>query len=148
VSLAPWGSPFFRLVGEQAALFDSLPLRLHRALLREYVDTASSPGLHPSTLESLVGPWTDDAGQAAFYRQLRQRTADQSFVEAIQDDYRTIDLPVAICWGQDDTWIPSARGRELADRIPEATFRTIPEAGHLVHEDNPAELTAALLAFL
>jgi pimeloyl-ACP methyl ester carboxylesterase len=148
VSLAPWGSPFFRLVDEHAALFDSLPPRLHQALLREYVNTASSPGLHPATLESLVGPWVDEAGRAAFYRQLRQRTADQSFVEAIQDEYRTIDIPVAVCWGEDDTWIPPARGRELADQIPGASFRTIPEAGHLVQEDNPAELTAALLVFL
>jgi pimeloyl-ACP methyl ester carboxylesterase len=148
VSLAPWGSPFFQLVGEHAALFDSLPPRIHQALLREYVDTASSPGLHPATLESLVDPWMDDLGQAAFYRQLRQRTDDESFVEQIQDDYRTIDLPVAIRWGEDDTWIPPARGRELADRIPGATFRTIPDAGHLVQEDNPAALMAELLGFL
>jgi pimeloyl-ACP methyl ester carboxylesterase len=148
VSLAPWGSPFFQLVGEHAALFDSMPARLHQALLREYVDTASSLGLHPATRESLIEPWTDDAGQAAFYRQLQQRTADEAFVEALQDDYQTIDIPVAICWGEDDTWIPPERGRELADRIPDASFRSIPHAGHLAQEDNPAELTAALLAFL
>lgn len=148
VSLAPWGSPFFEVVGQHSALFNGLPPRLHRALLREYVNTASSPGLHPSTLDALAGPWLDESGRAAFYRQLRQRTEDQGFVEAIQDDYRTIDVPVAICWGEDDSWIPLVRGRELADRLPEATFRMIPEAGHLVQEDNPAELTAALLTFL
>jgi pimeloyl-ACP methyl ester carboxylesterase len=148
VSLAPWGSPFFQLVGEHAALFDNLPARLHQALLREYVNTASSPGLHPATLESLIAPWTDNAGQTAFYHQLQQRTADAGFVETIQDDYQTIDIPVAICWGEDDTWIPPARGRELADLIPAASFRIIPRAGHLAQEDNPAELTAALLTFL
>jgi pimeloyl-ACP methyl ester carboxylesterase len=148
VSLAPWGSPFFQLIGEHAALFDNLPARLHLALLREYVNTASSPGLHPATLESLIGPWTDDAGQAAFYHQLQQRTTDEGFVEAIQDDYHTIDIPVAIYWGEDDTWIPPARGRELADQIPRASFRLIPGAGHLAQEDTPAELTAALLTFL
>jgi pimeloyl-ACP methyl ester carboxylesterase len=148
VSLAPWGSPFFELVGEHVALFDKLPARLHEALLREYVDTASSPGLHPATLEGLIGPWIGDAGQAAFYHQLRQRTADEGFVEAIQDAYQTIDIPVAICWGEDDVWIPPARGRELADRIPGASYRLIPHAGHLAQEDNPAELTAALLTFL
>lgn len=148
VSLAPWGSPFFQLVGEHAALFDNLPARLHEALLREYVNTASSPGLHPATLESLIDPWTGDAGQAAFYRQLQQRTADEAFVEAIQDGYQTIDIAVAVCWGEDDTWIPPPRGRELADQIPEASFRIIPSAGHLAQEDNPAELTAALLSFL
>lgn len=126
VSLAPWGSPFFQLVGEHAALFDNLPARLHQALLREYVNTASSPGLHPATLESLIGPWTDDAGQAAFYHQLQQRTADEGFVEAIQDDYQTIDIPVAICWGEDDTWIPPGAGARTRRADPGSEFSDHP----------------------
>ena len=62
--------------------------------------------------------------------------------------YSKIDIPVTVCWGQDDTWIPPARGRDLASRIPYASFLAIPHAGQLVQEDNPAELTAAILAFL
>jgi pimeloyl-ACP methyl ester carboxylesterase len=148
VALAPWGSPFFQMVGAHAELFAGLPPRLHQALLREYVNSASSPGLHPATLEALVAPWMDEAGQVAFYRQLVQRTSDESFIDGIQGQYPKIDIPVAVCWGQDDTWIPHARGRELASRIPNASFHTIPKAGHLVQEDNPAELTAAVLTFL
>jgi pimeloyl-ACP methyl ester carboxylesterase len=148
VSLAPWGSAFFQLVGAHADVFSALSPTLHGALLREYVSSASSRGLHPAVLEALVAPWLDETGQAAFYRQLAQRTGDEAFVDGLQDRYRTVDLPVAVCWGEDDTWIPQARGRELADRIPGARFRAIPGAGHLVQEDNPAALTAAVLAFL
>jgi pimeloyl-ACP methyl ester carboxylesterase len=148
VSLAPWGSPFFQLVGANTELFGALPARLHDALLREYVNTASSPSLHPATLEALVAPWLGDAGHTAFYRQLAQRTDDEAFVGALQDRYAEIDLPVAVLWGEDDTWIPIERGRELASRVPTATFQPVPGAGHLVQEDNPAELTAALLTFL
>jgi pimeloyl-ACP methyl ester carboxylesterase len=50
--------------------------------------------------------------------------------------------------GEDDTWVPVERGRELAARIPGAQLRVIPGAGHLVPEDRPAELTAALFEFL
>lgn len=50
--------------------------------------------------------------------------------------------------GEDDEWIPVARGRELAARIPDARLFVLPGAGHLVQEDTPAELTAALLDFL
>jgi pimeloyl-ACP methyl ester carboxylesterase len=57
-------------------------------------------------------------------------------------------MPVTVCWGADDTWVPVERGRELAARIPGARLRIIPDAGHLVPEDQPAELTAALLEFL
>jgi pimeloyl-ACP methyl ester carboxylesterase len=66
----------------------------------------------------------------------------------MQDRYATIDIPVTVCWGEDDTWVPVERGRELAARIPGAQLRVIPGAGHLVHEDRPAELTAALFEFL
>lgn len=146
VALAPWGSPFFRLVADNAAVFEQLPANLHRALVGEYVSTASSPGLHPNTLEHLVAPWLGEHGQPAFYRQIAQ--ADQRHTDEIQDHYREIDLPVTVCWGSDDAWIPVAKAHELTEAIPGAQLRLITGAGHLVQEDNPAELTAALLDFL
>ncbi|GAA2438483.1 alpha/beta hydrolase [Actinomadura vinacea] len=148
VSLAPWGSPFFSLVGEHAEVFDRLPPALHGALVREYVNSASSPGLHPSTLEALVAPWVAGGGQSSFYRQITARLDDQRYTESMQDKYATIGVPVVVCWGEDDSWIPVDRGRELASRIPGARLRTFPGAGHLIQEDAPAELTAALITFL
>lgn len=146
VALAPWGSPFFRLVGEHSEVFEQLPPALHRALVREYVSSASSPGLHPAVLDRLIQPWLGDLGQPAFYRQIAQ--ADQLHTDEVQDRYGEIGIPTLVCWGQDDTWIPVAKGRELAARIPGARLETIAGAGHLVQEDAPAELAAALIAFL
>jgi pimeloyl-ACP methyl ester carboxylesterase len=148
VSLPPWGSDFSALVGEHADVFARLPPAAHEALLREYVGSASSPGLHPATLDALVAPWTGADGQAAFYRQLAVRLDDPSYTSAMQDRYAAIDIPVTVCWGEDDTWVPVARGRELAALVPGAQLRVIPGAGHLVQEDRPAELTAALVEFL
>ncbi|MEU8749485.1 alpha/beta fold hydrolase [Streptomyces chartreusis] len=146
VALAPWGSPFFRLVGAHADVFERLPPALHGALVREYVASASSPGLRPDVLDRLVEPWLDDTGQAAFYRQIAQ--ADQRYTDEIQGRYGGIGIPTLVCWGEDDTWIPIAKGRELAALVPGARFEPIAGAGHLVQEDAPAQLTAALLAFL
>jgi len=146
VALAPWGSPFFRLVGRHAEVFEQLPPALHRALVREYVGSASSPGLHPAVLDRLVQPWLGDLGQAAFYRQIAQ--ADQLYTDEMQDRYGEIAIPTLVCWGQDDTWIPVTKGHELAARIPGSRFEPIAGAGHLVQEDAPAELTATLIAFL
>ncbi|GAA2448414.1 alpha/beta hydrolase [Actinomadura vinacea] len=146
VALAPWGSPFFRLVAANAAVFEQLPPALHRALVREYVTSASGPGLHPATLDALVEPWLGESGQAAFYRQIAQ--ADQRFTDEIQGRYGEIGIPVLVCWGTDDAWIPVAKAHELAAAIPGARLRLIEGAGHLVQEDAPAELTAALLGFL
>ncbi|MFJ5062886.1 alpha/beta fold hydrolase [Streptomyces nigra] len=50
VALAPWGSPFFRLVREHAAVFEQLPPPLHGALVRAYVSSASASGLRPDVL--------------------------------------------------------------------------------------------------
>ncbi|MFG2815862.1 alpha/beta fold hydrolase [Streptomyces sp. NPDC048410] len=146
VALAPWGSPFFRLVGEHSQVFEQLPPALHHALVREYVSSASGPGLHPAVLDRLVQPWLGELGQPAFYRQIAQ--ADQCYTDEIQDRYGEIGLPTLICWGQDDTWIPAAKGHELAARIPGARLEPIAGAGHLVQEDAPAELIAALLEFV
>ncbi|GAA3194864.1 MULTISPECIES: alpha/beta fold hydrolase [Streptomyces] len=146
VALAPWGSPFFRLVGEHAQVFEQLPPALHRALVREYVSSASSPGLRPDVLDRLVEPWLGDLGQAAFYRQIAQ--ADQLHTDEVQGRYGEVAIPTLVCWGHDDAWIPLAKGEELAARIPGARFEPIAGAGHLVQEDSPVELTSALSAFL
>ncbi|CAM5227379.1 Alpha/beta fold hydrolase OS=Streptomyces tendae OX=1932 GN=GUR47_05815 PE=4 SV=1 [Streptomyces tendae] len=145
VALAPWGSPFFRLVREHAEVFEQLPEALHRALVREYVGSTGGPGLHPAVLDRLVEPWLGETGRPAFYRQIAQ--ADQRYTDEIQDRYAGIDVPTLICWGEEDAWIPVAKGRELAGLVPGARWEPIAHAGHLVQEDAPAELTAALLDF-
>ncbi|MFF1462471.1 alpha/beta fold hydrolase [Streptomyces sp. NPDC058330] len=146
VALAPWGSPAYRLLGGRSDAFGALPAALHRALVKEYVSSASHPGLRPEVLDRLVDPWCTPAGQPAFYRQITQN--DQRFTDEIQDRYGELDLPVLICWGTEDTWIPVGRAHELAALVPDAELRLIDGAGHLVQEDAPAELTAALTRFL
>ncbi|MGW9075891.1 alpha/beta fold hydrolase [Streptomyces kronopolitis] len=146
VALAPWGSPAYRLLGAHREVFEQLPPELHRALVREYVSSASHAGLPPAVLDRLVEPWCTDEGQPAFYRQIGQN--DQRFTDEIQERYGEIAPPTLICWGTRDTWIPPVRGRELAARIPGSRLRLFEGAGHLVQEDAPAELTAALGEFL
>ncbi|MFD3653224.1 alpha/beta fold hydrolase [Streptomyces sp. NPDC058620] len=146
VALAPWGSPAYRLLGSRPEVFGQLPPGLHRALVKEYVGSASHAGLHPDVLDRLVEPWCTEDGQPAFYRQIAQN--DQRFTDEIQERYGELELPVLICWGTEDTWIPVARGHELAGLIPGAVLHLVPGAGHLVQEDAPAELTAALTGFL
>ncbi|MDI3423208.1 alpha/beta fold hydrolase [Streptomyces luteolus] len=146
VALAPWGSPTYRLLGAHAEVFAQLPAPLHAALVREYLGSGSHLGLHPGVHERLVAPWCTPEGQAAFYRQITLN--DQRFTDEIQDRYEELKLPVLVCWGAEDTWIPAAKAYELAEAIPGAELRLIEGAGHLVQEDAPAELAAELVRFL
>ncbi|TBO58639.1 alpha/beta hydrolase [Streptomyces kasugaensis] len=146
VALAPWGSPAYRLLGAHSEVFAQLPPALHRALVREYLASASHPGLPPAVLDRLVEPWCTAQGQAAFYRQIAQN--DQRMTDGIQGRYGELTLPTLVCWGAQDSWIPAAKGHELAAAVPGARLRLIEGAGHLVQEDAPDRLTAELSDFL
>jgi pimeloyl-ACP methyl ester carboxylesterase len=97
-------------------------------------------------MQRYVDPWLGEPGQAAFYRQIAQM--DRRFTDEIESRYGELRCPVMILWGEQDRWIPVERGRELAARIQTATLRCVPDAGHLVQEDAPEAVVAALLGFL
>ncbi|MBB5156771.1 alpha/beta fold hydrolase [Saccharopolyspora phatthalungensis] len=146
VSVRPWGSDFFRLVRENSEVFAALPPHLHEALVRRYITTAAHRELRGDVLDALVTPWLGEAGQPAFYRQIRQ--ADERFTREVEDRYAELACPVLIAWGDRDDWLPADRAKRLAERIPHARLTWIDQAGHLVQEDNPAALTANLTEFL
>ena len=98
------------------------------------------------TLQLYIDPWLGASGQAAFYRQIAQM--DQCYTDDIEARYGEMRCPVKIIWGEQDSWIPIERGWELARRIAGSSLRVVPEAGHLVQEDAPEEIVAALLGDL
>ena len=146
VALAPWGSDFFRLVAANAPVFAALPPALHEALVREYVAGAAHRPLREDDHDRLVAPWLGQEGQAAFYRQIAQ--ADQRYTDEVEPLYPTLDLPVQVVWGTEDTWIPVDRAHRLAEAIPGARLDLVPGAGHLIQLDSPERLTAILQRFL
>jgi pimeloyl-ACP methyl ester carboxylesterase len=143
VALAPWGSPFYRLVREHAEVFEQLPAAIHQGVVRAYVATAQARPLDGDVEGALIAPWLGPAGQSAFYRQIAQ--GDQRDTDEIEPLYGQITAPTLVVWGEADPWIPVARGRELARRIPGARLEVLPGSGHLVQEDAPDAL-ARLLA--
>jgi len=99
--------------------------------------------LPTQVLQLYLDPWLGASGQAAFYRQIAQM--DQRYTDEIESRYGEMRCPVRIIWGEQDSWIPVERGRELARRIAGARLNIVPEAGHLVQEDAPEAIVAALL---
>ena len=146
VALAPWGSPFVRHVRDHEAAFAGLPAYIHAAILPAYIGGAAFHPLPAPVLKLYVDPWLGASGQAAFYRQIAQM--DQRYTDEIESRYGELRYPVTVIWGEEDCWIPIERGRELAKRIPGSSFLVVPDAGHLVQEDAPEALVAALLSGL
>lgn len=141
VALRPWGSPFFKLVADNADVFTELPSNIHEAVVREYIAGASSPGLRPEVLDRLVNPWLGQ-GQAAFYRQIAQ--ADERHTAEFEPLLEQVAVPTLIVWGADDQWIPVDRVQRLESAIPGSISKVIDGAGHLIQEDAPAALTVTV----
>lgn len=146
VALAPWGSPFFSLVGDHEDVFQQLPAPMHRALLDAYVLGAAHRDLPDGTLERLTSPWHGEEGQAAFYRQIAQ--ADQADTDDLEPRYSELDVSVHIIWGARDPWVPVDRAHQLHSRIPGSTLQVIDDVGHLVPLEAADELAAALESVL
>lgn len=146
VALSPWGSPFVQHVRQHQAAFDGLPDYIHRAIVPAYVRGAVRRTLSDEELRPYVQPWLGATGQAAFYRQIAQM--DQRYTDEVAPLYAGVRCPTLVLWGEEDQWIPVARGRQLQQAIPGASLRVIPDAGHLVQEDAPEAIVAALLGFL
>lgn len=146
VALRPWGSAFFRLVGEHPEVFRAQPAAVHRGAVEAYIAGASHRGLTPRQLAALTTPWLSEDGQSAFYRQIA--AADQRFTDEVQDRYGELDLPVKVIWGREDTWIPVDRAFELVEMIPDADLTVVEDAGHLIQLDAPVHLAVQLHRWL
>lgn len=143
VALAPWGSPFVHHVREHEAAFSSMPDYMHRALVRAYLQTAAFSPLSEEALDIYCSPWQGSVGQAAFYRQISQM--DQKFTDEVQNLYDTMDCPVSVLWGEKDDWIPYEKGKNLAALLSSHPCIPIQNSGHLVQEDRPEAIVAAVL---
>ena len=143
VALAPWGSPFVQHVRKHGAAFTGMPDYMHRALLRAYLQTSAHNPLSEDALTIYSAPWLGSVGQAAFYRQIAQM--DQRFTDEVEGQYDRLDCPVTVLWGQEDAWIPFEKGEALAALISDSKATPIPNAGHLVQEDCPEAIVAAVL---
>ncbi len=143
VALAPWGSPLVQHVRQHEAAFSGMPDYMHQAILRAYLQTAAHNPLSEEALEIYCAPWTGPIGQPAFYRQIAQM--DQKYTDEIQSLYSRMDCPVTVLWGEKDDWIPVNKGRQLAALLSDKDCVPIPHAGHLIQEDRPEAITAAIL---
>jgi pimeloyl-ACP methyl ester carboxylesterase len=145
VAIAPWITPFSRHVQRHLEAFQTVPGHIHRQLVAAHILTAFHRDVGEAELEPYLRPWLGPSGQAAYYRQVAQ--FDERYTREIEPRYGQIDTPTLVLWGEQDGWLDLDFGRQLADAIPDARLRLIPDAGHFVPEDQPGAVAAELAAF-
>ncbi len=146
VAMRPWGSEFFDHVGRHVAAFQGLPPHIHRAIVTAYIGGALVDGLPEADLDQLIAPWLSESGAQSFYRQFAQ--ADERYTAEVEPLFGSIRCPAHVIWGEDDPWIPIARGRALHTLIGQGMFQGLPGVGHLPQLEAPEAVLAALRAFL
>lgn len=146
VAMRPWGSAFFDHVGRHVDAFLGLPPHIHKAVVEAYIGGAIVDDIESEDFASLVAPWLTDDGRSSFYRQFAQ--ADERYTAEVEPLFEEIRCPVKIIWGEDDPWIPLARGKALHGLIPQASFETLSGVGHLPQLEAPDRVLDCLSAFL
>ena len=142
VALAPWGSPFVQHVRRHEEAFAGLPAYAHDALLKAYIQGSAHRLLSDEAMTIYTEPWQGQTGQAAFYRQIAQM--DQKYTDEIEPRYAALDCPVSLLWGERDGWIPISQGERLGERL-HVPLQRIADCGHLMQEDAPEAVVAAVL---
>lgn len=135
VAMRPWGSEFFDHMGQHFKAFQGLPAHIHKAIVTAYIQGALVNKISETDFDALVSPWLTEDGAPSFYRQFAQ--ADEKYTAEIGPFFAQVRCPAKIVWGEDDPWIPLERGKALHGLMPDATFTSIPSAGHLPQLENP-----------
>ncbi|MEM8664204.1 MAG: alpha/beta fold hydrolase [Pseudomonadota bacterium] len=146
VAMRPWGSEFFDHVGRHIEAFRGLPPHIHRGLVEAYIGGALIRPLPPDDLSGLIAPWLTEDGAPSFYKQFAE--ADEALTAEVEPLFGAVRCPSKILWGEEDPWIPLARGKALAALMPGAAFETLAGVGHLPQLEAPDRVLAALTSFL
>jgi pimeloyl-ACP methyl ester carboxylesterase len=128
---------------------------------RRLLDLAFQQGIRPMAMEWLKGMLPayrqDDAPLVdAIVRMFERKTPELFLIqqEALLGrlDARPvlgqIHCPALVLTGQDDIWSPPVRHQEIAAGIAGSTLVLIPKSGHMSTMERPAEVTAAMRAWL
>jgi pimeloyl-ACP methyl ester carboxylesterase len=77
-----------------------------------------------------------------------QGRPDWSRIERLVADYRNVDLPVLLLWGQRDETLSLAMGYKLFAELPDVRLRVLREGKHSLQSDRPADVAGWIDRFL
>jgi pimeloyl-ACP methyl ester carboxylesterase len=118
----------------------------------EVLDTAVRGGLSKEAQFDVSAEFRDDVARGwshggmtppdAFYHYYSHFTRDEDYLEANLGKLRT---PVKVVWGEQDIYIRKEMGIEFAHKV-NADIRILPDVGHYVHLQSPAQVIEEIRA--
>ena len=106
----------------------------------------SDPNRWPPDYQSM------DDDDLLLYARAREATARHGWSPYLHDPklkrrLQRIDIPTLLLWGESDQMVDAAYPAGFAAAIPNATAKTVPDAGHFPHLENPAALAQMITDF-
>jgi pimeloyl-ACP methyl ester carboxylesterase len=114
--------------------------------LRKTLPNGAISKLASDRIAAYVDEWNGNVGKQMLYQHIR--LMNPSYINSVATDNAKLTIPVLLLWSEQDNITPPALGERLRDEIPGAQFVTIPNAGHLLLEDAPAEVGKRLAEFI
>ncbi len=69
-------------------------------------------------------------------------------INEIIQQYKHINIPVLLIWGEMDEIIPISIGKKLSESLPNAKLAIVPNCGHMPQEECPKETIEIVSSFL
>jgi pimeloyl-ACP methyl ester carboxylesterase len=142
-----WPIPEFKplqAIGAEGMMSLDAFLRLMRDFLPRGVYRAN--GLSDDVMTMMMEPWSTAEGKRALFRNFRRLNPEYTL--AIGDQLKQLEHETLILWGRQDPFQKPSYAEQLHAAIPKARLAWIEEAAHWVMEEQPAQVAAALTAFL
>ncbi|WP_425481235.1 alpha/beta fold hydrolase [Metabacillus lacus] len=93
-------------------------------------------------MDGYMQPFHDDRIFMALTRLIRDREGDMDPFEL-----KKIETPSLLIWGEEDKVVPVSVGRRLSKDLPNATFYSLKQTGHLVPEEKPDYVSERIFNF-
>jgi pimeloyl-ACP methyl ester carboxylesterase len=126
------------------------PEAVFASLAPYYADLAAMPEADRAFLRRRVVERVESVAQRTAYLSLFRDLALRVMFRAgtFRSGLARLGRPLLILWGSDDRVVPRAMADLLSLIAPQARIVDIPGAGHLPHQERPAEVAAALSGFV
>jgi pimeloyl-ACP methyl ester carboxylesterase len=133
-----------------------LSLTIHARLLgavqatgRRLRERGVGAGVYLQAITRALSPLENAEARGAFLQTLRAVIdVHGQRVSATDRLYLLESIPTMIVWGERDHTIPLRHGRRAHEAIPHSRFRTLPDAAHFPHLEDPAGLSGLLREFV